>query len=167
MNRLSSATSKPSGRAKSCTPCRQAKVACDARKTLNGPCSRCRSKDLDCRFDANFKRVSTRRCVDICLFVFPLCTILSHKSRLTEQISHEVHASRSAEETSHATPFLRSLPNFQSIPQNEHSAEPALCASDMQKHAVSWLDTTDSDAACSYNLGRLNLESATVIELFQ
>lgn len=53
------------GRAKSCTCCRQAKVACDARRTPTGQCSRCRLKQLDCRFDANFKRVSTRRLVHV------------------------------------------------------------------------------------------------------
>lgn len=51
------------GRAKSCTSCRQAKVACDARKIRNGQCSRCRLKQLDCRFDANFRRIPTRRLV--------------------------------------------------------------------------------------------------------
>lgn len=53
------------GRAKSCTCCRQAKVACDARKTRTGQCTRCRLKQLDCRFDANFKRISTRRLVNL------------------------------------------------------------------------------------------------------
>jgi hypothetical protein len=58
---------QPTGRAKSCTYCRQAKVACDARKIRNGQCSRCRLKQLDCRFDANFRRIPTRRLVKVLL----------------------------------------------------------------------------------------------------
>lgn len=73
MDKLSVAKSKlpiklqSAGRAKSCTCCRQAKVACDARKTLTGQCSRCRIRQLDCRFDNNFKRVSIRRLVNALL----------------------------------------------------------------------------------------------------
>ncbi|KAK9240691.1 hypothetical protein V1525DRAFT_179884 [Lipomyces kononenkoae] len=48
------------GRAKSCTACRQVKLACDARKKGPGPCTRCSNKNIQCCFDSNFKRISTR-----------------------------------------------------------------------------------------------------------
>ncbi|KAF2092443.1 hypothetical protein NA57DRAFT_7371, partial [Rhizodiscina lignyota] len=133
-------------RAKSCTRCRQAKLACDARKTLNGPCSRCKSKGLDCRFDAKFKRVSTRR--------------------LATEISHELHALRSAEE-----PFsLHSTQNLETVPENENkalAAEAEWCSTNLPEHALSWLDTMKADVACSYTLGKVQLEAQCAIELFQ
>ncbi|KAI1379539.1 hypothetical protein F4677DRAFT_409609 [Hypoxylon crocopeplum] len=49
------------GKPKSCSACRQAKTACDARKNAPSPCSRCSEKELSCRFDRNFKRVSQRQ----------------------------------------------------------------------------------------------------------
>ncbi|KAI1386676.1 uncharacterized protein F4822DRAFT_431547 [Hypoxylon trugodes] len=49
------------GKPKSCSACRQAKTACDARSTTPNPCSRCKEKQLSCRFDKNFKRVSQRQ----------------------------------------------------------------------------------------------------------
>ncbi|KAK5958608.1 Regulatory protein leu3 [Knufia fluminis] len=55
------ASNRSTGRAKSCVVCRQFKLACDARKTAPDPCSRCVSKGLKCRFDPNFKRISTRK----------------------------------------------------------------------------------------------------------
>ena len=38
--------------------CRQVKLACDAQ--VRTPCTRCRDRNLECRFDQNFKRLSTR-----------------------------------------------------------------------------------------------------------
>ncbi|KAI0900167.1 hypothetical protein F4806DRAFT_279974 [Annulohypoxylon nitens] len=49
------------GKPKSCTACRQAKTACDVRRTAPNSCSRCIQKVLSCRFDQNFKRVSQRQ----------------------------------------------------------------------------------------------------------
>lgn len=51
-------------RAKSCTACRQAKLACDARhKSAGVSCTRCSKRGLQCRFDSNFKRIPTRKLV--------------------------------------------------------------------------------------------------------
>ncbi|KAH8906510.1 hypothetical protein BR93DRAFT_754646 [Coniochaeta sp. PMI_546] len=45
-------------KAKACTKCRQWKARCDASDGVPGGCSRCRSLDLPCVFDASFKRLS-------------------------------------------------------------------------------------------------------------
>lgn len=58
---LSATMDRPVGRAKSCVTCRQYKLRCDARQMAPNPCSRCVSKNLKCRFDPHFKRISTRR----------------------------------------------------------------------------------------------------------
>ena len=72
-----------SGRAKACTACRQVKVRadevvfprlsaalyspvqlkCDSAETFPASCSRCSSRELDCKQDSNFKRVPTRQLV--------------------------------------------------------------------------------------------------------
>lgn len=67
------------GRAKACTSCRQVKVLlviftiarqrcdiyvqlkCDSAETFPASCSRCTAKSLDCRMDADFKRIPTRQ----------------------------------------------------------------------------------------------------------
>ncbi|KAI1259445.1 hypothetical protein F5Y18DRAFT_297246 [Xylariaceae sp. FL1019] len=48
------------GKARSCIACRQAKMACDARKRTPRPCGRCTDRNLECRFDKHFKRIPTR-----------------------------------------------------------------------------------------------------------
>ncbi len=45
-------------KAKACTKCRQWKARCDAADGVPGSCSRCRSLNLPCVFDASFKRLS-------------------------------------------------------------------------------------------------------------
>lgn len=45
-------------KAKACTKCRQWKARCDASDGPGGGCSRCRSLNLTCVFDASFKRMS-------------------------------------------------------------------------------------------------------------
>ncbi|KAH8890610.1 hypothetical protein GQ53DRAFT_765808 [Thozetella sp. PMI_491] len=45
-------------KAKACTKCRQWKARCDASDGVPGGCSRCRSQNLPCVFDATFKRMS-------------------------------------------------------------------------------------------------------------
>ena len=54
-------TMPSSGRAKSCTACRQVKLACNARMTAPDPCSRCQNSGLECLFDSNFKRIQMRK----------------------------------------------------------------------------------------------------------
>ncbi|KAF2105738.1 hypothetical protein BDV96DRAFT_356667 [Lophiotrema nucula] len=49
------------GKPKSCTACRQAKAACDARRRAPGICSRCSERSLTCRFDSSFRRIPTRQ----------------------------------------------------------------------------------------------------------
>ncbi|KAL7919038.1 hypothetical protein ACQKWADRAFT_323294 [Trichoderma austrokoningii] len=138
--------SKSKGRAKSCTCCRQAKVACDARKTRTGQCSRCRLKQLDCRFDANFKRISTRR--------------------ITEEIRQELHALRSSEDAAYAQPSTaKTITSSQSI--SDDNATAPMKSAPGPASASLWLDITDSDAACSFALGTLNLDAQTAIELFR
>ncbi|OAL47241.1 hypothetical protein IQ07DRAFT_134475 [Pyrenochaeta sp. DS3sAY3a] len=54
----SAAVAPKKSRAKSCTACRQVKLRCDVREKYPGRCSRCLGRNLDCRMDPNFKRVS-------------------------------------------------------------------------------------------------------------
>jgi hypothetical protein len=94
----------------------------------------------------------------------PICTQDSHQNRLTEQISDELHALRSAEETSPVKHFsLISDPNLQSIPEDGNTA----MSTQPMLYGSAWLRITDSDFTWSYKLGTLNLEPQTVIELFQ
>ncbi|KAF7559011.1 hypothetical protein G7046_g5139 [Stylonectria norvegica] len=143
--------SRFTGRAKSCTRCRQAKLACDARKTLSGPCSRCKSRKLDCRLDANFKRVSTRR--------------------LAEEISDELHALRSAEVSGSSNGRL--APELGTAPSNEPVAlaaerpETTALVTNVHGLADSWLHITSDDYASPCALGGIELEAETVIALFQ
>jgi len=77
-----STANRPSGRAKSCVGCRQFKLACDARRTAPDPCTRCISKGLNCRFDPNFKRISTRKYVVIKFLTAELTSIELLRSML-------------------------------------------------------------------------------------
>lgn len=45
-------------KAKACIKCRQWKARCDVPDSGSGPCSRCRSHNLTCVFDASYKRLS-------------------------------------------------------------------------------------------------------------
>lgn len=101
------------GRTKSCTSCRQARVACDARKTLTGQCSQCRLKQLDCRFDANFKRVSTRRLVHT--LVSSICNAILTKQNYRRN-GQELHALLSGEDAAYTKPFVvKTIPSSQII----------------------------------------------------
>lgn len=95
----------------------------------------------------------------------------SHQNRLTEEISHELHALHSAKETCHSKSSNLELAQYlKIIPENDttsSSAESALFRTDLSEDALSWLNTTSNDLACSYNLGNLKLEAHIVIELFQ
>ncbi|KAI1339970.1 hypothetical protein F5Y15DRAFT_60380 [Xylariaceae sp. FL0016] len=49
------------GKPRSCVGCRQSKLACDARIRAPEPCRRCVDRNIECRFDSNFKRIPTRQ----------------------------------------------------------------------------------------------------------
>lgn len=101
------------GRAKACTSCRQVKVCCSSisptcafaswghlldimqlkcnvADTFPARCSRCTSKNLDCRMDSNFKRIPTRQQVvhrveeDAC---YRKLTIPSKLKEVTSELS--------------------------------------------------------------------------------
>jgi hypothetical protein len=95
----------------------------------------------------------------------------SHQNRLTEEISHELHALHSAEEAYHSkSSNLESAQYPKIILENDttsSSAESALFRTDLSEDALSWLNTTSNDVTCFYNLGNLKLEAHIVIELFQ
>ncbi|KAF2971585.1 hypothetical protein GQX73_g2029 [Xylaria multiplex] len=82
------------GTPRSCTACRQAKVACDARKKpINTPCTRCGKNQLECRFDKNFKRIRTRK--------------------LTANLTNELHQLRMSQDGSEASGRKPSLSEVQ------------------------------------------------------
>ncbi|KAI3324325.1 hypothetical protein HD806DRAFT_543675 [Xylariaceae sp. AK1471] len=77
------------GKPRSCTSCRQAKVACDARnKPPNTPCTRCIKNQFQCRFDKNFKRILTRKLT----------------ANLTKEL-HQVRVSQHVAERSKSSPM--------------------------------------------------------------
>ncbi|KAI1303866.1 hypothetical protein F5Y03DRAFT_184204 [Xylaria venustula] len=85
------------GTPKSCTSCRQAKVACDARKKpRNTPCTRCIKSHLDCRFDKNFKRILTRK--------------------LTASLTNELHQLRTSQECSELERSPIETQSLESVP---------------------------------------------------
>ncbi|KAI1608466.1 hypothetical protein EDD36DRAFT_469351 [Exophiala viscosa] len=145
----------PAGRVKSCTGCRQVKLACDARKTAPDPCSRCKLKDLDCRFDTKFRRVATRR--------------------LAEEISNEVHALRSKERTATAavgdTFDVRldadTLAKLQSNTSTKASPEQWPVLPPELGRLNSWPDRTACNEATSLAFGNIDVNPATVIEAFE
>ncbi|KAB5511696.1 hypothetical protein GE09DRAFT_639225 [Coniochaeta sp. 2T2.1] len=70
-------------KAKACTKCRQWKARCDASDGVPGGCSRCRSLNLPCIFDASYKRMS--------------------KGKRIQQMSTEIEQLRRALQTSNAS----------------------------------------------------------------
>lgn len=94
------------GRAKSCVVCRQFKLACDARRTAPNPCSRCVNKNLTCRFDPNFKRISTRKYV-----AEYESASFADQTRIAQEVADELHTLRAAQ---YADPTSRSSENSHS-----------------------------------------------------
>ncbi|KAL6882727.1 hypothetical protein GGI43DRAFT_94196 [Trichoderma evansii] len=89
---------------------------------------------------------------------------ISSAYRPGEGISKELQALRSSEDASYAKPcIVKTIPSSQIISDGNTTAP----AKPAQGPTLLWLGITDSDSACSYNLGTSNLDVQTVIELFQ
>ena len=169
----SSSSVQKKSRAKSCTRCRQAKLACDARSTLTEPCSRCKSKNFDCHFDANFKRISTRKWAKRWLAFALQCAYGT--DRLTEEISQELHAARSASQVpqpdrtdlSAARTFVRDTTLPESGQARSSSVLVPSSTNALCEQTSPWLSIADSDTTRSYCLGKVELESEVAIELIQ
>lgn len=87
--------------------------------------------------------------------------------RLAEELSQDLHASRSVKETPRVDAF-----DFSLAPDNQGTDTDAITAGssvvpDISEHSRTWLRISDSDAICSYDLGTVKLDGRTVIELFQ
>lgn len=101
----------------------------------------------------------------------------SHPGRLTAEISYGIHALRSIEQ-----PHVLGGSNLDSTPHQSselpdvfaetgdkmpQSTEPLLLVNPLEGDSLVWPNITDADMACSYTLGKLTLETQTVVELFQ
>ncbi|KAI1424635.1 hypothetical protein F5Y12DRAFT_785186 [Xylaria sp. FL1777] len=125
------------GTPRSCTSCRQAKVACDARKKpSNTPCTRCFKNQLECRFDKNFKRILTRK--------------------LTASLTNELHQLRTSQEGSEVR---RAEPSPLEI-QLQESASPSSVR-------FPFLFTNVTEPLPDFSIGNLIIPPRTIIELIQ
>ncbi|KAK9350933.1 transcriptional regulatory protein SEF1 [Lipomyces doorenjongii] len=128
------------GRAKSCTACRQVKLACDARKNRPGPCTRCNNRNIQCRFDSNFKRISTRKIVQE----------ITNGARMSPLSGFgPVHA-----------------PNTLDFTQSRLLANIPTPPGDVPVTTEAWLQIVDNDVPGSHVLGSFSLNNRIAVELF-
>ncbi|KAI0424384.1 hypothetical protein F5Y09DRAFT_142822 [Xylaria sp. FL1042] len=125
------------GTPRSCTSCRQAKVACDARKKpSNTACTRCTRNQLECRFDKNFKRILTRK--------------------LTASLTNELHQLRTSQLGSEVR---RSEPS----PLEIQLQEPGSLSPDR----FPFLFTNVTEPLPDFSIGNVTVPPSTIIELIQ
>ncbi|KAE9373138.1 hypothetical protein N431DRAFT_406474 [Stipitochalara longipes BDJ] len=78
-----------SGRAKSCTMCRQSKLRCDVVQVYPESCTRCKTRNSECKLDPSFKRMPMRgRLEQITKKLNHLQHALVLDQRHTPQINH-------------------------------------------------------------------------------
>ena len=136
------------GKPKSCTACRQAKTACDVRNTAPSCCSRCNSRNLECRLDKGFKRVSTRRYVTALSYVW---------------LAFSLILSRIAQDIAYKTLFIR--------PTQNPSEDRQLPAQDGEKTLAEandypvFLLSDDLEGSQDFSLGDLSISAQTAVEL--
>ncbi|KAI0903702.1 hypothetical protein F4823DRAFT_568430 [Ustulina deusta] len=125
------------GTPRSCTSCRQAKVACDARKKPgNTPCTRCSKNRLECRFDKNFKRILTRK--------------------LTASLTNELHQLRTSQE---ACEVRRAEVPPLEIPVQ--ASEPP------SSDRFPFLFTNVTERLPEFSIGGITIPPRTIVELIQ
>ncbi|KAI1354810.1 hypothetical protein F5Y01DRAFT_272766 [Xylaria sp. FL0043] len=125
------------GTPRSCTSCRQAKVACDARKKpSNTPCTRCTRNQLECRFDKNFKRILTRK--------------------LTASLTNELHQLRTSQIGSEVG---RDEPSPLGIQLRESAS--------LSSDRFPFLFTNVTEPLPDFSIGNVTIPSNTIIELIQ
>ena len=129
--------------------CRQVKLACDAQSRT--PCTRCRERHLECRFDANFKRIATRT------LARKVTTEISNLQALADASSPYSKGSTSSQ-----------LPHIQ---LNGHSPEPEpvlladIRPSDIQSGGR-WLQIEPSLEPTSFISGDTAMPEEVILELF-
>ncbi|KAK9318378.1 transcriptional regulatory protein SEF1 [Lipomyces starkeyi] len=127
-------------RAKSCTACRQVKLSCDARKNSPEPCTRCSKKNIQCRFDPNFKRIPTRKIVQE----------ITNGVRMLDPSGGSFKYDDSQDfAQSRLLTVLPTLPG------------------DVLVEKEAWLQNVDNDVSGSHQLGNFRLDNRIAIELFK
>ena len=143
------------GRAKSCTECRQVKLACDAKKTWPNACTRCVTRKLDCKRDASFRRVPTRK--------------------KFEEVSNELEALRAKVDSSQATARSRAFsvetrsPTTSWIPptSRQNSTQAVSPQFAFMDDLPQWLCVDPKNETQPYFLEAVALEPESAVELLK
>ena len=143
------------GKPKSCTACRQAKTACDARNTTPTPCSRCSSKDIECRFDRTFRRIPTRQYVTRLQFRSVAYSLILF--RIVRDITNEAHSIRATQNlsTQNLSTQTASATEGRRSPLAESNVVP------------SFLLLNDAEAFPDFLTGSVSISAKVVLELLQ
>lgn len=129
--------------------CRQVKLACDAQ--IRTPCTRCREGHLECRFDANFKRIATRTLA----------------RRVTTEISN-LQASTDASSPYSKGSASSQLPYIQLNGQSPgpEAALPSIIRAGSTQSGKRWLQVEQSLELTSFVSGDTTMPEEVMMELF-
>ncbi|EXM13298.1 hypothetical protein FOTG_18243 [Fusarium oxysporum f. sp. vasinfectum 25433] len=149
-------------RAKSCTACRQAKLACDARhKSAGVSCTRCSKRGLQCRIVE-----AITNCIDPQQPLGESRTAGTQSHTKQSTMSQEPCMSSSAC-TRSSSPSSRTDSQYSNAPIGTTQDNTASSVGGCTGGGEAWLQLKAVDIPSSYQLGSLNVNNTVALELFQ